>query len=223
MKNLKRIAATGLCVSMLLGAFAAAETPAAETGAVTAQDTTQNGQNPNGMNGRQPPALPNGGGQGQNSNGMNGQQPPALPNGGGQGQNPDGMNGQQPPALPNGSEQGQNPDGMNGQQPPSPVTVQTGNNAPLRMREDPSKRSRIVDSFENGTEVRILEVGEEWVKVQVGDKTGYMMVQFLEGDVETAAAAETTGTESTGTESTGTESTETESAETDESQSTAAT
>ena len=112
---------------------------------------------------------------------------------------------------------------MNGQQPPAPVTVQTGNKAPLRMREDPSQRSRIVGSFENGTEVRILEVGEEWVKVQVGDKTGYMMVQFLEGDVETAAAAETTGTESTGTESTGTESTETESAETDESQSTAAT
>ena len=157
---------------------------------------------------------------------MNGQQPPALPNGNSQDQN--GMNGQQPPALPNGSEQGQDPNGMNGQQPPAPVTVQTGNKAPLRMREDPSQRSRIVGSFENGTEVRILEVGEEWVKVQVGDKTGYMMVQFLEGDVETAAAAETTGTESTGTESTGTESTgtestETESAETDESQSTAAT
>ena len=139
----------------------------------------QNGQQPpampggdnNQQNGQQPPAMP-----GNDNNQQNGQQPPAMP-----GNDNNQQNGQQPPAMPNVNEQNQPGNGM--------VTVQTGNNNGLRMRKEASQDSKILGTFSNGTEVEILEVGDEWVKVRIGDKTGYMMVQFLEGDI--TASSET--------------------------------
>ena len=105
-----------------------------------------------------------------NNNQQNGQQPPAMPGG-----ENNQQNGQQPPAMPNVNEQNQPGNGK--------VTVQTGNNNGLRMRKEASQDSKILDTFSNGTEVEILEVGDEWVKVRIGDKTGYMMIKFLEGDI----------------------------------------
>jgi len=130
----------------------------------------------------QPPALPDGETPAQDQNG----QPPALPDGETQSQDQNG----QPPALPDGETQSQD---QNGQPPARPVTVQTGNRSGLKMRTDPSQKSKVMGTFKNGTEVEILEVGDEWVKVRVGDKTGYMMIQFLEGDIQAAAeSAEST-------------------------------
>ena len=140
-----------------------------------------------GTNGHQPPAMPDGGNNQQNgqqppampgndNNQQNGQQPPAMPDGGNSQQN-----GQQPPAMPDGDSQNQPDNGK--------VTVQTGNNNGLRMRREANRNSTILGTFSNGTEVEILEVGDEWVKVRIGDKTGYMMVQFLEGDI--TASSET--------------------------------
>ena len=65
------------------------------------------------------------------------------------------------------------------------MRVQTGNRGTLKMRKGPSQKSSVMASFANGTEVEILEVGDEWVKVKVGNKTGYMMVKFLEETEET--------------------------------------
>ena len=74
------------------------------------------------------------------------------------------------------------------------------------MRANPSQKSKVMGTFKNGTEVEILEVGDVWVKVRVGDKTGYMMIQFLEGDIQAAAesaesaeTADTTESTDTGT------------------------
>ena len=150
----------------------------------------QNGQQPqaapagNGnRNNGQRPALPDGVTEPkQDENG----QPPALPDGETPAQDENG----QPPALPDGETQSQD---QNGQPPARPVTVQTGNRSGLKMRTDPSQKSKVMGTFKNGTEVEILEVGDEWVKVRVGDKTGYMMIQFLEGDIQAAAeSAEST-------------------------------
>ena len=135
----------------------------------------------------QPPALPDGEAPAQGENG----QPPELPEGVTE---PKQDENGQPPALPDGEapaqgEDGQNPEQQEGQEPPQPVTVQTGNRSGLKMRAHPDQKSKVMGTFKNGTQVDILEVGDEWVKVRIGDKTGYMMVKFLEGDVQAAAEA----------------------------------
>ena len=155
----------------------------------------QNGEQQN----SQPPQMP----------GMNGQdqqdqqgQPPAKPSGeqigdqqNGQPLQMPGMNGQnqqdqqgQPPAMLSGE---QNGDQQNGQPPELPengneaenagtAVVQTGNKDPLRMRQKPSIKGRIMDQLSNGTEVEIIEVQEEWVKIRVNGKEGYVMIQYLD-------------------------------------------
>ena len=44
----------------------------------------------------------------------------------------------------------------------------------LRLREKPSTSSKVLDAYPRGTKVTILKKGEEWTKVKVGGKTGYM-------------------------------------------------
>ena len=139
-----------------------------------------NGQNQQGQQG-QPPAMPSGELNGDPQNG----QPPQMPD----------MNGQdqqdqqgQPPAMPFGEPNG---DPQNGQLPELPengdeaenagtAVVQTGNRDPLRMRQKPSTKGRIMDQLSNGTEVEIIEVQEDWVKVRVNGKEGYVMIQYLD-------------------------------------------
>ena len=49
----------------------------------------------------------------------------------------------------------------------------------LRLREKPSTSSKVLDAYPRGTKVTILKKGEEWTKVKVGGKTGYMQSSKL--------------------------------------------
>ena len=203
MKTVKKIVCIGMCIAMLTGAALA-------EGAVNAgMQPAAISQNQQGQQG-QPPAMPSGQQNGNQQNGqppqmpgMNGQdqqgQPPAMPSGelkgdqqNGQPPQMPGMNGQdqqgQPPAMPFGEPNG---DPQNGQPPELPengdeaenagtAVVQTGNRDPLRMRQKPSTKGRIMDQLSNGTEVEIIEVQEDWVKVRVNGKEGYVMIQYLD-------------------------------------------
>ena len=176
-----------------------------------------------GMNGQdqqgQPPQMPRMNGQDQQGQppqmpGMNGQdqqngQPPEMPEMGSQ----DQQNGQ-PPEMPEmGSQDQQNgqppemPE-MNGQyqqnnQPPEmpgadsendpTAVVQTGNGGQLKMRQGPSQESRIDSYLKNGTEVEVLDVQDDWVKIRVNGKEGYVMIDFLEGNLQTQEEAGQSG------------------------------
>ncbi len=145
------------------------------------------------------------------------QQPPELP------EMPEGMtppeNGQMPempegmtppengeaPEMPeteaqDESDEAESPEASaEGQGSGSAPTVQSGNRSSVRMRQEPGKKSRIVGIFSNGTPVEILEVGDEWVKVRIGDKVGYMMLKFIEGDI--TPSEDSTSTEAAGNNS----------------------
>ena len=49
----------------------------------------------------------------------------------------------------------------------------------LNLRETPSLAAKVLGQFPTGTLVEIVESGEEWHKVEVEGKAGYMMAQFL--------------------------------------------
>ena len=49
----------------------------------------------------------------------------------------------------------------------------------LNLRETPSLAAKVLGQFPTGTLVEIIESGEEWHKVEVDGKAGYMMAQFL--------------------------------------------
>ena len=80
----------------------------------------------------------------------------------------------------------------------SQMVVRTGNSGGLRMRREASQDSKILGVYANGTEVDVLEAAEgEWVKVQIGNRTGYMMIKFLEEEAPAADAADLTLTDET--------------------------
>lgn len=49
----------------------------------------------------------------------------------------------------------------------------------LNLREEASLSAKVLGQFPTGTLVEITEHGEEWHKVEVGGKSGYMMAKFL--------------------------------------------
>ena len=49
----------------------------------------------------------------------------------------------------------------------------------LRLREQPSERSKVLDAYPRGTRVTILKKGDTWTKVQVHGKEGYMKTDLL--------------------------------------------
>ena len=49
----------------------------------------------------------------------------------------------------------------------------------LRLRKSPSKNAEVLDAYPRGTVVTILKKGDEWTKVKVHGKTGYMMTRLL--------------------------------------------
>lgn len=49
----------------------------------------------------------------------------------------------------------------------------------LRLRETPSDKGKVIDAYPRGTVVTILKKGEEWTKVKVYEKTGYMKTSML--------------------------------------------
>jgi len=50
----------------------------------------------------------------------------------------------------------------------------------LHMRKEPKPSAKVVNTYKSGTEVQILENDGTWCKVKVGNKTGYMMAQYLD-------------------------------------------
>ena len=128
-------------------------------------------QNQDEQNQMTPPAMP---GQ-QNQDEQNQATPPAMP---GQ-QNQDEQNQAAPPAMP--GQQNQDEQNQEGRNPT--MIVHTGNSGKLNMREAPGTDAKVTGRYRNGTQVEILEVGDEWVKVSINGKTGYMMIKFLEGEL----------------------------------------
>ncbi|MBE5786798.1 MAG: hypothetical protein E7324_04575 [Clostridiales bacterium] len=49
----------------------------------------------------------------------------------------------------------------------------------LHMRKEPTPSGKVLATYKSGTEVDILENDGIWCKVQKGNKTGYMMAQYL--------------------------------------------
>lgn len=59
------------------------------------------------------------------------------------------------------------------------MVVQTGNNAPLKMRAHPDGNSDIVGTFPNGTRVTVHTEQNGWAFVTAGEQSGYMMLKYL--------------------------------------------
>ena len=70
------------------------------------------------------------------------------------------------------------------------MTVWSENGGRVRLRARPSLSAACVDRLEPGTEVEMLEDGEEWAKIACGGKTGYMKRMYLRetGDSESLEA-----------------------------------
>lgn len=80
--------------------------------------------------------------------------------------------------------------------PPAPVPTQhtymfvaTGNSGKLYLRQYASKSSAIIGKYANGTQVLVTAALNDWLYVQVGGKTGYMMRKFLSYDAPTIQPA----------------------------------
>lgn len=57
--------------------------------------------------------------------------------------------------------------------------VTSGNGKSVRLRSGPSKSYSTIASYAVGTPVTILISGDDWCKVRIGGRTGYMMTEFL--------------------------------------------
>lgn len=49
----------------------------------------------------------------------------------------------------------------------------------LRLRETASDKGKVLDAYPRGTKVTILKKGDDWTKVRVHGKTGYMKTNLL--------------------------------------------
>jgi len=65
----------------------------------------------------------------------------------------------------------------------------------LNLRQTPSLTAAVLGQYPTGTLVEITEAGEEWCKVEVNGKTGYMMTKYLnfEGGETSATVRTNTG------------------------------
>ena len=62
----------------------------------------------------------------------------------------------------------------------------------LNLRETPSLSAKVLGQFPTGTLVEIVEAGDEWHKVEVEGKAGYMMAKFLNtAETESTATVRT--------------------------------
>ena len=64
----------------------------------------------------------------------------------------------------------------------------------LNLRETASLSAKVLGQYPTGTLVEIIESGDEWHKVTVNGKTGYMMAKYLNTDVTTAVQTATVRT-----------------------------
>ncbi len=64
----------------------------------------------------------------------------------------------------------------------------------LNLRETASLSAKVLGQFPTGTLVEIIESGEEWHKVEVGGKSGYMMAKYLSTEKGSLSATVRTNT-----------------------------
>jgi hypothetical protein len=62
----------------------------------------------------------------------------------------------------------------------STMGIITGDGVRMRSSMDKTSKTNIIDKFAKGTRVEILERHDEWVKVRVKGKVGYIASQFVE-------------------------------------------
>lgn len=63
----------------------------------------------------------------------------------------------------------------------SRAIVSAENNLPVKLRQYPDKNCRTWDKVACGTEVEIIEPGEEWARINCGRRKGwYMMAEYLD-------------------------------------------
>lgn len=59
------------------------------------------------------------------------------------------------------------------------ATVKTNTGIGLNLREEPSLHGAILTSAKNGSTVTVLQKGDTWCRVKVGDQEGFMASKFL--------------------------------------------
>lgn len=64
----------------------------------------------------------------------------------------------------------------------------------LNLRETASLTAKVLGQFPTGTLVEIIENGDEWHKVEVGGKSGYMMAKYLSTEAADITATVRTNT-----------------------------
>ncbi len=64
----------------------------------------------------------------------------------------------------------------------------------LNLRETASLTAKVLGQFPTGTLVEIVEAGDEWHKVEVGGKSGYMMAKYLSTENKDITATVRTNT-----------------------------
>ena len=64
----------------------------------------------------------------------------------------------------------------------------------LNLRETASITAKVLGQYPTGTLVEITEAGDEWCKVNVNGKTGYMMTKYLSRDSQNLTATVKTNT-----------------------------
>jgi len=64
----------------------------------------------------------------------------------------------------------------------------------LNLRETASLTAKVLGQFPTGTMVEIVESGDEWHKVEVGGKSGYMMAKYLSTEAGSLSATVRTNT-----------------------------
>jgi hypothetical protein len=65
------------------------------------------------------------------------------------------------------------------------VIIQADNGGPVKLRQsnDPKRSGySIWEEIPSGTEAEVLQSGEEWSRIRVGNRTGWMMSRFLIAD-----------------------------------------
>lgn len=78
------------------------------------------------------------------------------------------------------------------------ATIRTANGGNLNLRSWASSSATVIDSYGNGTRIRVLTHGPEWCRVQVGDQYGYMVTKYLRFDGGTGGGSSSGGSSSTG-------------------------
>ena len=63
------------------------------------------------------------------------------------------------------------------------IQAENGGAVKLRQGKDPKKKEYSVwEEYPSGTKAEVLKHGETWSRIRVGNRTGWMMTEFLVAD-----------------------------------------